>query len=134
MFSKCLISGLCSESSFDQHYYWTGEYSENTELYYFRGFSNSLLNYDPKKYEWKLTNVYTNTEIYAICNESTIYHNDGSEPSPTYPFGTFNWYFFGDTCTEIEPEKIVDKNVHKLTISFDACDENNEFTCGDGTW
>ena len=127
------ISGLCSGSSFDQHYYWTGEYSKDTEMYYFRGFSNSLLNYDPNKSEWKLTNMYTNTEIYAICNESTIHPNDGSQatrPSPSYPYGTYHWYFFGDTCKKIGTEK----NVHKLTISINACDENNEFVCGDGTW
>ena len=114
-------SGLCSGSSFDQHYYWSGEYSKNTELYYFRGFSSSLLRYDPKKNEWKLT-MYSNPNIYATCNESI------------YPFGTLNWYFFGDTCTQIEQENILAKNVHKLMISFNACDDNNEFTCSDGTW
>ena len=132
------ISGLCSGSSFDKHYYWTGEYSKDTELYYFRGFSNSLLNYDPRKSEWKLTNMYTNTDIYAICNESTIHPKipnfDGTEPFPSYPFGTFHWYFFGDTCKGMEPEKSVAKNVYKLKISFNACDENKEFVCGDGTW
>ena len=113
--------GLCSGSSFDQHYYWTGEYSKNTELYYFRGFSSSLLNYDPKKSEWKLT-IYSKPNIYATCNESI------------YPFGMLNWYFFGDTCEQKEPEKSVAKNVYKLPISFNACDENNEFSCADGTW
>ena len=129
-------SGLCSGSLFDQHYYWTGEYSKNTELYYFRGFSSSLLNYDQKKSEWKLT-LYSNPDIYAICNESAIYLNDDSQhshPSPSYPFGTFHWYFFGDTCKEIGPEKSVAKKVYNLTISFNACNEKNEFVCGDGTW
>ena len=126
--------GLCSGSSFDQHYYWTGEYSKNTELYYFRGFSSSLLTYDPKKSEWKLT-MYTNPNIYATCNESVIDPNDDTPPSSlNYPFGTFHWYFFRDTCKKIGHEKILAKNVHKLTISFNACDENNEFTCSDGTW
>ena len=124
--------GLCSESQFDQHYYWTGEYSENTELYYFRGFLSSLLNYDPIKAEWKLT-ILSNPDIYATCNETMIDLNSQA-PSLGYPFGTFHWYFYGDTCTQIEPDKIVAKNVHKLKISFDACDVNNEFTCGDGTW
>ena len=78
-------------------------------MYYFRGFSSSLLSYDPKKSEWKLTK-YSNPNIYATCNESI------------YPFGTLNWYFYEDTCRQIliEPEKIVAKNVYKLPISFNV--------------
>ena len=92
-------------------------------MYYFRGFSSSLLSYDQQTSEWKLT-TYSNPNIYATCNESRS----------MYPFGMLNWYFFGDTCTNKEPDKIMAENACKMTISFDACDENNEFTCGDGTW
>ena len=86
--------GLCYGSSFDAHYGWTGEFSNNTEIYYFRGFADSLLNYDPIKSEWKLS-LYTNPTIYATCNEST------------YPFGTLNWYFFNDTCQRIGSEHTI---------------------------
>ena len=133
------ISGLCSGSSFDKHYYWTGEYSKDTELYYFRGFSNSLLHYEPKKSEWKLT-LYSNPNVYATCNQTAIHTNilKKSQPhsvsSVGYPFGTFQWIFFGDTCKMIGSEKILTKNIYNLTISFNACNESSEFTCGDGTW
>ena len=99
---------------------------DKEELYNFRGFSSSLLNYDLNKSEWKLT-LYSNPNIYATCNESNY-------PSSIYPFGKFNWYFFGDTCKHIEPEKVLAKNVYKLPINFNACDPNSEFNCEDGTW
>ena len=116
-----LIIGLCYGSSFDAHYGWTGEYSENTEIYYFRGFSNSLLVYDQQKSEWKLT-LYSNPNIYATCNEST------------YPFGMLNWYFFNDTCQRIGSEQTVAKNVYRLPINFNGCNSNYEYNCLDGTW
>ena len=103
-------------------------------MYNFRGFSSTLLNYNPKKSEWKLT-LYSNPKIYAICNETIkIFPYDNSQSYLSYPFGTFHWYFFGDTCKGMETEKSVAKNVYKLKISFNGCDENKEFVCGDGTW
>ena len=105
----------------DEHYGWTGKYIENTEIYDFRGFSNSLLTYDVDKSEWKLI-LYTNPNIYATCNESF------------YPFGTLNWYFYGDTCQQIGSENVVAKNVYKLPINFNACNPNTDFNCADGTW
>ena len=116
-----LIVGLCYGSSFDAHYGWTGEYSENSEIYYFRGFSNSLLVYDQLKSEWKLT-LYSNPNIYATCNEST------------YPFGMLNWYFFNDTCQRVGSEQTVAKNVYRLPINFNGCNSNYEYNCLDGTW
>ena len=95
---------------------------DKEELYNFRGFSSSLLNYDSNNSEWKLT-LYSNPNIYATCNESTI-----------YPFGTFNWYFYGETCKQIGKKNIMTNNVYKFPINFNACDPNTEFNCADGTW
>ena len=95
---------------------------ENTELYYFRGFSTSLLTYDEQKSEWKLM-LYDNPNIYATCNESI-----------GYPLGMLNWYFFGDTCEQVRPEQTVAKNVYKSPINFNGCHPNHEYNCRDGTW
>ena len=113
--------GLCFGSTFDAHYGWTGDYSPNTEIYYFRGVTQSLLSYDTEKSEWRLSN-YGNPSIYATTNESV------------YPFGTMNWYFHGDTCQRISAENMVAENVYKLPINFNGCDPNSEFNCRDGTW
>ena len=61
-----VIRGICEE--FDNHYGWTGEFSEG-DKYTFRGFSNSFLHWDDKNDYWKLEH-YTNSSVYAICNKT----------------------------------------------------------------
>ena len=90
-------------------------------MYYFRGFSNSLLSFDKDRSEWKLT-LDSNSETYATCNESI-----------KYPFGTHNWYFYNDNCKSTESEYSSDKDVLKLPINFNGCN-SEEFNCADGSW
>ena len=61
-----VIRGICRYSQFDNHYGWTGEFSEG-EKYTFRGFSNSFLYWDNGNNHWKLEHN-TNPLTYAICN------------------------------------------------------------------
>ena len=63
-----IIRGICDDSQFDNHYGWTGEFSEG-EKYTFRGFSNSYLYWDNENNYWKLEHN-TNPSIYAICNNT----------------------------------------------------------------
>ena len=63
-----IIRGICDDSQFDNHYGWTGEFSEG-EKYTFRGFSNSFLYWDNENNYWKLEHN-TNPTIYAICNKT----------------------------------------------------------------
>ena len=113
---------MCVGSSFDAHYSWTNEYSNLSEKYVFRGFTGSVLKYEQEYTEWRLS-LFDNPFIYATYN--------GSEP---YPFGTFNWYIFNDTCKKVEPSLIISKNVNKMPLNFNGCNTNNEFNCADGTW
>jgi hypothetical protein len=117
------MRGLCIGSSFDADYGWTGETSEDSEKYSFRGFSKSIVVWKPTKMEWRLI-LYSSPNIYATCNET------GSEG---YPFGTLRWYFFNDTCPRIGETETVADNIYKLDISFTACSDD-EFNCRDGTW
>ena len=116
-----VLRGLCIGSAFDAHYGWTGDFSPDSEIYYFRGVTQSLLEYDNENSEWRLS-VYGNPSIYATTNESV------------YPFGTMNWYFYGDTCQQIGAENVIEDGVYKLPINFNGCDPNKEFNCRDGTW
>ena len=70
--------GICKHSQFDNHYGWTGEFSEGKK-YTFRGFSNSFLYWDNAKSYWKLEHN-TNPSIYAICNKTV----------GPYPIGKIN--------------------------------------------
>ena len=63
-----VIRGICEDSQFDNHYGWTGEFSEG-EKYTFRGFSNSFLYWDNEKNYWKLEHN-TIPSVYAICNKT----------------------------------------------------------------
>ena len=63
-----IIRGICKYSQFDNHYGWTGEFSEG-DKYTFRGFSTSFLYWDNEKSYWKLQHN-TNPSIYAICNKT----------------------------------------------------------------
>lgn len=118
------MRGLCYGSSFDHHYSWTGNLSEDTsQLYDFRGFSKSYLSYEMDRKEWVLS-LYTDSDIYATTNET-----DGQ----MYPFGTFNWFFFNDTCTRAGPSETVAENTFRMPISLSSCTDD-EFTCRDGTW
>ncbi len=49
-----------------------------------------------------------------------------NETGIEYPFGTYNWYVYNDTCS-----KGFDAMIRK--ISFSICNED-EFNCADGTW
>ena len=107
---------MCHGSSFDAFYVWTGKFSQGSDVYYFKGFTNSQLTYDKQKSEWKLTN-YQNLQFYATSNDTI------------YPFGTRTWYIHNDTCQN--------KNygsVQKVKLNFNVCDPNEEFNCADGTW
>ena len=106
--------GLCEGTSFDAHYGMINEYSENTEIYFFRGFQNSLLKYYNQIDKWKLT-FYTNPTMYATFNGTA-----------TYPFGEQKWNIFNDTCKH--------KTYDYLTLNFNACHPKNEYNCVDGTW
>ena len=120
-----LFLGLCDGSSFDAHYGMTTEYSKGTEIYFFRGFENSILQYNNDKSEWKLS-LYSKPSIYAIFNGTA-----------TYPFGVQKWFVYNDTCkyeSEDELESTQTKKNHKLSFNFNACHPNEEFNCADGTW
>ena len=107
--------GLPSETKFDAHYGWTGQYSEDSEMYYFRGFKTSLLKYNQSGNEWRLT-LYTNPSIYGINNQSENH----------YPFGEREWYFFNtNTQRKVEIKRILNLN---------PCNPVSEFNCADGTW
>ena len=99
------MRGLCYGTSFDKHFGWTGTWEPETEQYTFRGFSKSIINWHDEKKEWRLT-LYQDKTIYGICNETNEF----------YPFGTYNWYFFNDTCPRDEP--IQGKATFKFQISF----------------
>ena len=102
-------------------YAWTGRYSENSETYFFRGFKNSLLQYDKSISGWKLTSN-NNPSIYATWI--------GSD----YPFGTHDWLIYGDTCKNVDPKQVVKDNVYKMALNLNGCDPSYEFNCVDGTW
>ena len=71
-----VIRGICKDSQFDNHYGWTGEFSEG-DKYTFRGFSNSFLYWDNEKKYWMLQ---ANPWVYAICNKTV----------GPYPIGMIN--------------------------------------------
>ena len=107
--------GLPSGTKFDAHYGWTGQNSEDSEIYYFRGFKTSLLKYNQSGNEWRLT-LYTDPSIYGIHNQSANH----------YPFGEKNWYFFNtNTQRKVEIKRILNLN---------PCNPVSEFNCADGTW
>ena len=96
------MRGLCYGTSFDKHFSWTGE---KTEHYYFQGFSNSIIEWKDDQKEWRLT-LNQNKSIYGVCNET----------QGLYPFGTFNWHFFNDTC-QVETPIYGSQSLH-YPISF----------------
>lgn len=81
-----------------------------------------MIEFQPKTQEWKLS-LYKNPNAYAICNET----------QDNYPFGTYIWYFFNDTCPRATERDLVAQNVHKFSLSLSACTKD-EFNCRDGTW
>ena len=118
--TRSVSQGLCFGTQFDANYGWTGDLEDN--FYSFRGYSNSILKKDKETGIWKLS-LYANPFIYAICNET----GNG------YPIGTYNWYFFNDTCTRAGPSETVSENIYKFPLSFSACQES-EYTCRIGAW
>ena len=74
------MRGLCYGTTFDKHFSWTGLWDEETEHYYFRGFSNSEIKWNNEKREWHLT-LYEDKTIYAFCNDTFVSKNG------LYPFG-----------------------------------------------
>ena len=103
------------ETAFDAHYGWTGQYSEGSEMYFFRGFKTSLLKYNQSNKEWRLT-LYTDSSIYGIHNQS----------ENQYPFGKRNWYFI-NTNNQKQFEI-------KRSLNLNPCNPVSEFNCADGTW
>ena len=83
------MRGLCIGTVFDQHYSWTGKLDKQTERYNFQGFTNSEIKWNEDQKEWRLT-LHQDNKIYGICNET---HG-------LYPFGTFDWHIFNDSCNE----------------------------------
>ena len=110
------MRGLCYGTAFDKHFSWTGLWDEETEHYYFRGYSNSIIKWNEKKKEWHLT-LYEDKTIYAICNDTNISKHG------LYPFGILDWYFFQDTCEGDEP--IQGTEVFKFPISLSGEDSNS---------
>ena len=110
------MRGLCYGTAFDKHFSWTGLWDEETEHYYFRGYSNSIIKWNTKKKEWHLT-LYEDKTIYAICNDTNISKHG------LYPFGILDWYFFQDTCEGDEP--IQGTEVFKFPISLSGEDSNS---------
>ena len=110
------MRGLCYGTAFDKHFSWTGLWDEETEHYYFRGYSNSIIKWNDKKKEWHLT-LYEDKTIYAICNDTNISKHG------LYPFGILDWYFFQDTCEGDEP--IQGTEVFKFPISLSGEDSNS---------
>ena len=99
------MRGLCIGTSFDKHFSWTGKWDKETEHYYFQGYSNSIIQWNEDQKEWRLT-LNQNKTIYGICNET-----DGH-----YPFGTFVWHFFKDTC--LSGNLIFGSQSYKHEITF----------------
>ena len=99
------MRGLCYGTSFDQHFSWSREWVEEDEHYNFQGFSNSIIEWNHDKKEWRLT-LYGNKTIYGTCNETL----------GLYPFGTFNWHIFNDTCNAENPNH--SSQYLKRAISF----------------
>ena len=115
------MRGLCFGTQFDADYGWTGNETES-RYYHFQGFTKSMLTRDVQIKQWVLS-LHTNPYVYATCNET----------GDLYPFGTYNWYFFNDTCTRAGPSETVAQDTYKYTISFTSCSKD-EFSCNDGSW
>ena len=115
------MRGLCFGSSFDHHYAWTGNRS-STGFYSFKGFSKSTLEWNPMKKEWILS-VSDNPDVIATCNQTRS----------MYPLGTYDWYFFNDTCPRSEQADDDNESARIVQISLTGC-TINEFPCRDGTW
>ena len=116
--------GLCSTSSFDLYYGWTGSLSSKSKKFELNGFTyNSNLIWDEEISEWKIIHL-NNPYIFATCNQT--------ESSSPLPIGIHHWYIFNDTCDDIENDQMVGKNIYKLPLSFVACNPN-QYTCEDGT-
>ena len=107
--------GLCYGTSFDTFYAWTGDFSENSDKYIFKGFTNSELTFDKEKSEWHLQN-HQHPEYSA------------KSFNINYPFGTQIWLIYNDTC-QYRPN-----NVKNVQLNFNVCDPKEEFNCADGTW
>ena len=99
------MRGLCIGTSFDKHFSWTGNWDNKTEQYYFQGLSNSIIQWNDDQKEWRLM-LYQNKTIYGTCNET----------QGLYPFGTFDWNFFNDTCQV--GDQIQSIQFYKHAISF----------------
>ena len=107
--------GLCHDTVFDVQYRWTGETSENSNKYLFRGFSKSFIHFDVTIQQWKLS-LYSTNETFAVCQNSHC---------GEYPLGLREWTMTNDECNQ-------DK-VETVRLNFNAC-SRDEFNCLDGTW
>ncbi len=102
------IAGLCSSSKFDTRFSWMWKLVAGRHS--FRGFKDTVLQYDPVRDQWRM-DLYSTNETYAVTN------------STEYPFGLREWEIVGDSCFK--------KRHSFLTINVNAC-EDSEFNCDDG--
>ena len=108
------FTGRCPGTIYDNMYSWTK--SLNSGRYVFNGFTNTKLFFDGVREEWRLE-FLKDPKVYAKLNISD------------YPFGEFEWEFFGKSCDgEIDLEK---SSFETMTLSLNACFES-EFNCIDG--
>ena len=59
------MRGLCFGSQFDAHFGWTGEFSNDSMLYSFRGFSKSILKWNSNEHQWILSLYGNNQSRYS---------------------------------------------------------------------
>ena len=104
------MRGLCYGTSFDQHFSWSTEWDKEAEHYNLQGFSNSIIKWSNEQKEWRLI-LRENRTIYGTCNETY----------GLYPFGTFNWHFFNDTCDSENPNQSSQSLHHAISFSGWYC-------------
>ena len=84
--------------------------------YNFNGFTNTRLYWHEVWSQWRLE-LLSDPNVFATVN------------STEYPYGTFNWEFFGDRCNGASPGG--ENKSEIVTINFNAC-STDEFNCVDG--
>ncbi len=77
----------------------------------FRGFKDTMLQFDPEFGQWRL-DLYSTRDIYATTDAAD------------YPFGIHQWEIIGDPCYKSNMTTVV-------TLNMNACNET-EFNCNDG--
>ena len=101
------IRGLCQKSKFDQRYSWVQ--TEGDERFRFRGYLNSLLQWNGETLSW---------ELVSFSRGDAKAHLEHFE----YPFGTHEWTIYNEGCYG---------NGTKVLLNINACTDD-EFNCEDG--